>query len=49
MIRMVDSELVPVSMLGAVISALIRAAEADPAVRELIADPESAPTEPSAD
>ena len=40
MLKLIDPEQVSASLLGAVLSMLIRAAEADPQVRELLADPD---------
>ncbi|HEY4812707.1 MAG TPA: TetR/AcrR family transcriptional regulator [Solirubrobacteraceae bacterium] len=40
MLKLIDPERVPGSLLGAVLSMLIRTAEADPQVRELLAHPE---------
>jgi AcrR family transcriptional regulator len=40
MIKLIDQGAFPASLLGAVLSVLIRAAENDPDVRELLADPD---------
>jgi hypothetical protein len=40
MLRLIDPETVPASLLGAALSVLIRATEGDAAARELLADPE---------
>jgi AcrR family transcriptional regulator len=42
MLKLIDSEAVPPALLGAVLSVLIRAVEASPEVRELLADPDGA-------
>jgi AcrR family transcriptional regulator len=41
MLRLIDPATVPASMLGAVLSVLIRTAEDDPEARELLADPDA--------
>jgi AcrR family transcriptional regulator len=40
MIKLIDRDSVPVALLGAAISVLIRAVESDPEVRELLAEPD---------
>ncbi|HEY2397723.1 MAG TPA: TetR/AcrR family transcriptional regulator [Solirubrobacteraceae bacterium] len=40
MLRLIDPDSVPASLLGAVLSVLIRTAESDPHSRELLADPD---------
>jgi AcrR family transcriptional regulator len=40
MLRLIDPDSVPASLLGAVLSVLIRTAESDPQSRELLADPD---------
>lgn len=47
MLRFLDPDAVPASLLGAVVSILVRAAEADPLSMELLADPAGAPTGPA--
>ncbi|HWX95695.1 MAG TPA: TetR/AcrR family transcriptional regulator [Solirubrobacteraceae bacterium] len=40
MLKLIESDSVPASLLGAVLSVLIRTAESDPDARELLAEPE---------
>jgi AcrR family transcriptional regulator len=47
MIRLIDPQTVPASLLGAVLSVLIRTAEQDPRARELLADPDLLRAEPT--
>jgi hypothetical protein len=42
MLRLIDPEAVPASLLGAVLSVLIRATESSGEARELLADPDRA-------
>jgi AcrR family transcriptional regulator len=48
MMRMIDPAAVPVGLLGATVSALIRAAELDPDVRGLLAEPDRRGARPQA-
>jgi AcrR family transcriptional regulator len=43
MLKLIDPEAVPASLLGAVLSVLIRATESSPEARRLLADPDSFP------